>query len=669
MTTTYFRPSIHGWPFGNSYDKSIVFEDVELKDIGFCGGMCWLALRRFFNAQLIPRDLAAPVEGDPLFDDLWDLQLASLSPSKLVKMYNWQSSPDLSHRFRKHSLGHRTKKAWPGVRSKLNAGKPVTLTLINGSNNFNPGHMDQHHRVVAYAYKEESISGGSGVPANAHTKVTIMIYDPNKVNNDNVYLTFYLGAKRSRIRLRHSEEGNLYHGFFRDDKDRRFNFSGATEVSITNCTKKAIISVNRTEYDLSFFWKCRFIPYFNIIINNVNWNYNKAAGEVKCNYAPTDKDNKQCNSRIGNLTLTLKLPRAISSIVVELVNDNQYQANVVVDASPAIECYPYIHERHVSKEPCVYDKKINDPDIFSMVDDPTTAQMHVLDTSIFHWVKADSHTGVHTQRLVVRNPLTSQYISTLLRHQLGNVVIPIYANFDTRNMELPLNNKVGTVRITRDGVPLDNINYPNFADVAQKIFDGFKDNPNDYSKDTVVKFEYQCTDSFGAIARGETYFYGKSIIMRRSTHMIEVIDLRNLVKLEAIAHKLIEWGLIEKEIDLLPHAGPDPLPDPEAYLERLRGNPRIEARIEESFKIEWRNKRTWNKILNLQIEYMDQEQEFIPEATTRYRKGQTIKENKRQINSQKKELESILLNVLVEKTINKLYKNEQFVDELRGLIL
>jgi len=96
MKTTYFRPSIHGWPFGNSWRKSFVFDTITL-DMGFCGGMCWRALQRFYNAIPIPRGTPMPSEGDALYEEIWDAQVNSVPVSTLLKIYDWQMSPDLGH--------------------------------------------------------------------------------------------------------------------------------------------------------------------------------------------------------------------------------------------------------------------------------------------------------------------------------------------------------------------------------------------------------------------------------------------------------------------------------------------------------------------------------------------------------------------------------------------
>jgi hypothetical protein len=224
MKATNFKPSIHGWPFGNSWTKLFLFDAIRF-DMGFCGGMCWRAQQRYFHEIPIPRDLPQPNEGDDLFEELWDAQVDSVPLSTIEKIYKWQRSPELSDdkslmgnlglRTLK-SLGHRTHKAWPKVKKRIDGSKPVTITLIGSSKDTALSHLGDSHRVVAYAYNVTDPDPGA--PSGADDKVTLMIYDPNYPNRDDVELTFYLGAKRSEIRLNHNLR-DKYYGFFKDDKN------------------------------------------------------------------------------------------------------------------------------------------------------------------------------------------------------------------------------------------------------------------------------------------------------------------------------------------------------------------------------------------------------------------------------------------------------------------
>ena len=275
MKTTYFRPSIHGWPFVNSWKYTFPFNSYSLS-MGYCGGMCWTVLQRFYDGTPIGRGTPAPPQDDPLYNEIFNVQVGSLSPTKVGKIYDWQRSPDLSgHSLNPYeSLGDRTQKAWPKVRACLDASKPVTLTLIVHSNDHNPKHLEDHHRVVAYAYEVRPVVAGEGAPSGADSHVTIYIYDPNYPDDDDVSLTFFTGGAKSKIRLRHNQPDEDVHGFFLDDVDRSYASSDSTMMQIDKYEQTAIKDANWANYEIQFSWQCRFVPYFCVRVNDVEWQYN-----------------------------------------------------------------------------------------------------------------------------------------------------------------------------------------------------------------------------------------------------------------------------------------------------------------------------------------------------------------------------------------------------------
>lgn len=117
-----FRPSEHGWPFGNSFKYKVPILHTTI-DAGFCGGMCRTALDRFYSRIPIPRNLSKPTNGDPLYNEIRKSQEDSLPASTLLRMYEWQQSPDMGHRLNPHhSLGHRTLQEWPSFEESLTKG-------------------------------------------------------------------------------------------------------------------------------------------------------------------------------------------------------------------------------------------------------------------------------------------------------------------------------------------------------------------------------------------------------------------------------------------------------------------------------------------------------------------------------------------------------------------
>jgi hypothetical protein len=204
---TGFIPSIHGWPFGNSfpYQPSLIGLDIPISfTFGFCGGMSAAALDRYLNGVHIPRDIAKPKQGEPLYDELLDRQRKSLMKSggfRWAEIYDWQRRPDQGHWWQPHSVGYLTKKEWPKLGDKINTGLPTILCLIRVEGyTANP---TNNHQVLAYKYDYNDLS----------KDLTIWVYEPNWPNHNDVRLTMNFGLPKSNINARQST-GERLRGFF-----------------------------------------------------------------------------------------------------------------------------------------------------------------------------------------------------------------------------------------------------------------------------------------------------------------------------------------------------------------------------------------------------------------------------------------------------------------------
>ena len=667
MKTTYFRPSIHGWPFGNNWRKSFDFGPLEVTlDMGFCGGMCWRALHRFYNAIPILRDTPAPSEGDVLYNEIWDEQVNSVPASTLLKIWAWHNSPDLDHFWNpRDSLGKRTQSAWPGVKESIDASKPVTITLISRSNNLlNPKSLENDHRVVAYAYDIDS-TVGAGAPAGANSKVTLWIYDPNYPDGpnyahdaDDVKLTFYLGAERSNIRLRHSE-GDEYHGFFKDDMERDYIYPDATFVRIDKCEQTGISSATRADYDLKFSWQCPFIPYFNILVDDESWKYNNQA---KSQYEPAHKDNKQCSSRTGSVTASLRLPRDISTVAVRLLDDDAYYESIEVDARPVIKCYPYIRSRAIGG-PCVCDYSINDTDLYVKDPNPSAAAVQQLDTSEYRWVMKIPRPDrdIYIDMRPDGDDLTTARVETFDRTALGNIIVPILANFEERNLATPTV-KSGVVKTIRNGAVVQTTNLDPLADQAQEIFDGFQNNPSDYDNDTTVEFTYQSKDIFQVVAQGRAEFFGKSILYEQSRIIVSSFDPDKLGIYLSIARELVELGIIDVAINLpsVPRTT-----DPVILINSLREQPQLQGMIDQAFQSSWGNRRIWQQIWNAQSELLKlAEKGKAIHVEGEAKKGRVLKATKDLQEMQQREVDALMLNIMAKRTIDRLRRDTKFMSIL-----
>src|SRR4051812_9764525 len=113
MVTTDFKPSIHGWPIVNSFQYQMPVLNQQTT-MGFCGGMCWAALNHYYKGSAIPRVMAQPPQGSPIYQELLNEQISSLPAVTILRILDWQASPDLSHKYNAlGSLGHKTLQEWP----------------------------------------------------------------------------------------------------------------------------------------------------------------------------------------------------------------------------------------------------------------------------------------------------------------------------------------------------------------------------------------------------------------------------------------------------------------------------------------------------------------------------------------------------------------------------
>jgi hypothetical protein len=200
---TPFKPNQHGFKFNNNFvvNTNILGFDVGPWNMGFCGGMCAGALSRFTNNQPVPPNVNPPAQGTPLFDELLKRQVDTLlHPENIVpSIYNWQSSPDEGHWYRKHSVGHRTKKAWWVLKYRLDRDQPTILVLIQVEGYF--ANITDNHQVLAFGYEY-----------NPSTKdVKVNVYDPNHPGTTQT-LTMNIGLPKSRLNAKNST-GKRLRGF------------------------------------------------------------------------------------------------------------------------------------------------------------------------------------------------------------------------------------------------------------------------------------------------------------------------------------------------------------------------------------------------------------------------------------------------------------------------
>ncbi len=93
-------PTTHGFLFPNNFSVSPSLLGLDLGEwnMGLYGGMSLAAVQAFNEGRILSRRTTVPPQGSGLFDSLLQLQIDTIPPQIIAKVYDWQSSPDLSQR-------------------------------------------------------------------------------------------------------------------------------------------------------------------------------------------------------------------------------------------------------------------------------------------------------------------------------------------------------------------------------------------------------------------------------------------------------------------------------------------------------------------------------------------------------------------------------------------
>jgi hypothetical protein len=213
-----FSPSAHGFAFTNSWPSapavsiSTPFGSIGIGNAasGLCGGMVFAALD-YWQAQVLP-PVSQPAPGTPLYQyivrrliDSWRI------PAGVAEYYQWMNLPDGDTRLavfgrsvvNQRGLVRRTmEEEWPEVRASLDAGVPAALGLVTVAS-ANPAQLGRNHQALACGYQ---IAG---------SEVTIQVYDPNRGQDDQVFIQFDTADGATATAFRHNLNiGYPVRGFF-----------------------------------------------------------------------------------------------------------------------------------------------------------------------------------------------------------------------------------------------------------------------------------------------------------------------------------------------------------------------------------------------------------------------------------------------------------------------
>jgi hypothetical protein len=209
-----FRPSVHGFPFPNSYPKDrkfflfdTPFGPLGMADAsrGLCGGMIFTVMDLFHHGvRAVP---ASPT--DPVFRYFCRRLFSSWGvPFAWLKYWSWQLRPGASKtvagvRVRDGVTRLTVLEEWPKIRAALDRGQLAPLGLVKQAG-FSPAKLGMNHQVLAYGYDLDE----------ADNRATIHIYDPNYPGDDTCALTVRLTDPDANRAVVHSCEGPSVRGVF-----------------------------------------------------------------------------------------------------------------------------------------------------------------------------------------------------------------------------------------------------------------------------------------------------------------------------------------------------------------------------------------------------------------------------------------------------------------------
>jgi len=180
----WFRPSEHGFKFGNAFklDIPIKLPFIEKfgSSYGLCGGMSLMAADCYTHGVPMPVLGKAPETGTQLYSYILARQLDTFGSrfKYLIKFFKWWRM------YSTFETQQATLKEWTKLKQRIDDGKPTPLGLVYVDEQ--TGRLWDNHQVLGYDYKQVS-----------STEIHIFIYDPNYPKRDDVFIKAELDTSQT----------------------------------------------------------------------------------------------------------------------------------------------------------------------------------------------------------------------------------------------------------------------------------------------------------------------------------------------------------------------------------------------------------------------------------------------------------------------------------------
>jgi len=511
--STYFLPSLHGWPFTNSYHfkgtlKEFLGYWVPLsnvikidRDVGFCGGMCFAALDRFYRAEYISDNIPLPQQGDPLYNELRQRLMDSLPFGTISRMRSWQKSDE-------QEVGWMTQvEFFVWIKPLMDLGHPAQLLLLTTTGR-RYSTLVNNHQVIAYRYAIDE----------TNKRVEIGIYDPNRPGDNDVSISFYYDQPGNKIQARYNT-GEKIRGFFRIQYDKDRTTPTINTLESDGCSHlgdRCVQGVRQGLFKIKFHWSCNFIPSFTLEQNNVIF------------------ENIECEEASGNYETEIWVEKRLEdsyhqSIDLFSASKENHIVFPIEFVPPAIEAHPFIYDMDQRytlvainvPETMIADANLSDVIMVYPNDEPFS------DTKLSETDKENYwNRRVYVQGGMIGTPSSHSGIAWLWDFKLGYVTVPIRCEVEEEGL-------VGT--ITREGesyltepyamyIPILKIDATDI-DIQDPsdfvIYNGFSG--GNYLQDYVLIFNYEATDQASQVASGQLKIYAKSLLCIQYTKYIESV--------------------------------------------------------------------------------------------------------------------------------------------------